>query len=243
MGFKKRVNREDSIVVSDGDMNEINECFNSLKDNLLYMGDEKENKVLQIESSMSGEGKTTLACNLAVSLSFNKKKVLVIDLDFRKPRVHRIFKQQVGDGLVDYISEKISVEQMIKHTSYDGVDVITRGSVIYNPSFLLTSVRFKELISKLRDTYDFIILDSPPILQITDYIHISKVSDAIVLVAAYGRTKRAQLRETSKLLNKDGINVIGTVMTFVDKKDPFSSYYGTYHASYGEDNTVKRRKA
>lgn len=231
---KSRVEREEAIVVTEG-ISSINECYNTLKDNLLFMCDDGKNKVIQVESSYTGEGKTTTTCNLAVSLSFNKKKVVILDLDFRKPRVHRLFKIKNENGLVDYISDKISLEDAIKKTDYEGLDIITRGSPIYNPSFLLSSERFKKLIEDLREKYDFIILDSPPILQLSDYIHISKVSDGVLFVVSYAKTSRAQAREASALLRKDNINVIGAVMTFVDKKDPYSTYYGSYRTRYGYD--------
>lgn len=229
---KKKIDREEAIVVTDA-LNSINECYNTLKDNLLFMTDIEKNKVLQIESSVSGEGKTTLACNLAVSLSYNKKKVLVIDVDFRKPRVNRLFHVPNENGLVDYISKKITFEQLIKKTKYEGVDVITRGSPIYNPSYLLTSESYGQLIEKLRGMYDIIILDSPPVLQISEYTHISKHSDGVLFVVSYGKTKKSELADATDLLKKAGINVIGVVMTRVDNRDPYSYYYGSYKARYG----------
>lgn len=231
----KKVKREEAIVVSET-MNNINECYNSLKDNLIYMCENESTKVIQVESSHSGEGKTTLACNLGVSLSFNQKKVLIMELDFRKPRVNRLFNLSNELGLVDYISEKATFEQIIKKTEYENVEIITRGSPIYNPSFLLTSERFKSLITKLRDIYDYIILDCPPVLQISDYIHVSKVSDGVLFVVAYGKTKRSAVREATQLLRKDNIRVIGSVMTFVDRYDPYSRYYGSYRYRYGYDS-------
>ena len=231
---KKRVRREDAIVVTN-EINSINECYNNLKANILYMTDSDKNKILQVESSVSGEGKTTLACNLAVSMSFNDKKVLVVDLDFRKPRVHRLFNVSNEVGLVDYMSEKTTMDKIIKKTAYENVDVITRGSSIYNPSLLLTSKKFTDLIASLRDKYDFIMLDAPPILQIAEYTHISKVSDGVLFVVCYGKTKRSQVTEAADLLKKGNINVIGAVLTFVDNKDPYAYYYGNYKVRYGYD--------
>lgn len=230
----KKMRREEAIVVTD-EINSVNECYNTLKANLLYMTDIEKNKVIQIESSVSGEGKTTLASNLGVSISFNEKKVLVIDLDFRKPRVNRIFNVSNENGLVDFISDNIGFDKLIKQTSYANVDVITRGSAIYNPTLLLTSKRFTDLMQKLRGMYDFIILDSPPVLQVAEYTHISKVSDGVLFVVCYGQTKRSQIMEAADLLNTNGVRVIGSVLTFVDNKDPYSYYYGSYKARYGYD--------
>ena len=235
---RKKMRREDTIVVTD-EINALNECYNTLKANLLYMTDIEKNKVLQIESSVSGEGKTTLACNLAVSMSFNEKKVLVVDLDFRKPRVNRIFNVSNDNGLVDFISENITFEQLVKHTAYKNVDVVTRGSAIYNPTLLLTSKKFKDLIAKFRGMYDFIILDAPPVLQIAEYTHISKVADSVLFVVCYGQTRRTQISEAAELLKTNNIPVIGSVLTFVDNKDPYSYYYGNYKTRYGYDQMEK----
>lgn len=228
---KKHGRREESIVVSDK-LTSINECYNMLKDNILCISDGNKNKVFQIESSVAGEGKTTLLCNLAVSLSFNKKKVLVLDLDFRKPRVHRPFLIENENGIIDYLSDRIDLDTCIKHTSYDGVDIINRGSKVYNSSIILTSEKFKVLMKQLRDMYDFILIDAPPVLQISDFIHISKVTDGVIFAVAYAQTKRGQVREAMSLLKQNNINVLGTVLTFVDNKDPYSYYY-TYYYGYG----------
>ncbi|MBP5177288.1 MAG: CpsD/CapB family tyrosine-protein kinase, partial [Clostridia bacterium] len=208
---KKKVKREDAIIVTDT-LSSANECYNALKDNLL-LTDITKNQVIQIESCMAGEGKTTLACNLAVSLSFNGIKMLVIDLDFRKPRVNKLFEVPNEDGLVDYMSDKIPFERLIKKTAYENVDVITRGSHIYNPSFLLSSDKFRSFIAKMRGMYDMIILDSPPILQISDYTHISKVADGVLFVVCYRQTTRTELIEAAELLSKADAKVIGAVMT------------------------------
>ena len=235
---RKKMRREDAIVVTD-EISTLNECYNTLKTNVLFMSDAEKNKVIQMESSVSGEGKTTVACNLAVSISFNQKRVLVIDLDFRKPRVNRLFNVLNETGVVDYCSEKATIEQIIKHTSYKNVDVITRGSAIYNPSMLLTSKKFVDLMEKLRGMYDFIILDAPPVLQIAEYTHISKVSDGVLFIIYYGHTKRSQIAESAELLKKGNIRVIGSILTFVDNKDPYSYYYGNYKARYGYDTMEK----
>jgi len=223
---KKKIDREDAIVVTNS-LSTANECYNALKDNLL-MTDIANNKVLQIESCVASEGKTTLACNLAVSLSFNNYKVLVVDLDFRKPRVNKLFEVPNENGLVDYVSGKIEYDALIKKTSYKGVDVITRGSKIYNPSFLLSSEKFINLIKSLREEYDIVLLDSPPVLQISDYTHISKVSDGVLFVVCHRQTRRSELIEATELLEKANIKVIGAVLTRVDTKDPYSYYYGSY---------------
>ena len=234
-GIKKRskkIVRKDEIVVKKDEMSSINECYNTLKDNILFMSGESKPQVIQMESAVEGEGKTTVCTNLAVSLSFNEKKVLVIDLDFRRPRVNRFFALSNDVGLVDYMSDKVTLEEIIKHTEYSGLDVITRGSEIFNPSLLLTSEKFAKLIAASREKYDYIFLDSAPVLQVSEYIHISKVSDGVLFVVAYGKAQKKEIHEASELLKKSGARVLGSVMNFYDVRS--GGYYGNKYYYYGE---------
>ena len=218
-------------MTKDG-VSDVNECYNTIKDNILFMSGEDKPQVIQMESAIAGEGKTTVCCNLATSLSFNNKKVLIIDLDFRRPRVNKFFKVTNENGLVDYMADKIGLEEAIKKTSYENVDVMPRGSSIYNPSLLLTSEKFAALVNDLRKIYDYIFLDAPPVLQVSEYIHVSKVSDGILFIVAYGRTKKHELRDCSDLLRKTDSKIIGTIMTFYDLKK--GGYYGNKYYYYGQ---------
>lgn len=228
-----KIVRKDEIVVKKDEMNAINECYNTLKDNILFMSGENKPQVIQFESSVEGEGKTTVCANLAVSLSFNEKRILVVDLDFRRPRINRFFSLSNEVGLVDYMSDKAKIEEVIKHTEYAGLDIITRGSEIFNPSLLLTSEKFAKLISSLREKYDYIFLDSAPVLQVSEYIHISKVSDGVLFVVAYGKAQKKEIHEASELLKRSGARVLGSVMNFY--KSGSGGYYGNKYYYYGEE--------
>lgn len=227
---KKRISREEAIVVSVNGSSEFDESYNRLKDNVIYYSG-GEHKVIQIESSIAGEGKTTLTCNLGASLALNDKKVVVVDLDFRKARIHRAFKLSAECGLGDFMAGEAEKEQIIKHTQY-GVDVITRGKHIYNASLVLTSEKLIALIRQLKAEYDFVLLDCPPALIISDYINIASFSDGIIFVVAAGYTKRSAVKEAYGLLTRTGTKVIGSVMTFAEKVSHGYSYY-KYH-KYGK---------
>ena len=232
-GTKKRsknTERKVDIVVKKGDMSSISECYNTLKDNILFISGENKAQVIQIESAVKSEGKTTVCCNLAVSLSFNEKKVLIIDLDFRRPHVNRFFSLPNENGIVDYMSDKVSLDDIIKSTEYAGLDIITRGTEIFNPSLLLTSEKFSELIASLRDKYDYIFLDSAPVLQVSEYIHILKISDGVLFVVACGQTQKKEIHEASELLKKSGARVLGSVMNFYNVRS--NGYYGSKYYSY-----------
>lgn len=222
------------IIVTEGSSRFGSHGYTRLRDNLIYINSDGNHKIIQIESAMAKEGKTSVAANLAVSLGITEKKVVVVDLDFRRPRLHRVFHLAKEDGIAEYMMGSIGRDKLIKHTSYKNVDLITRGGEIYNPAIILVSDKFKELISSLRKDYDFVLLDCAPVLQVSDYIHISKVSDGALFLVAYARTTKAQITEAVKELRKNNITILGTLFTMYDrKKDSRYGYgYGSYYAKY-----------
>ena len=166
--FKKKTQTDKiaGIFIDENTKASQYEDYNRLKDNLLYINADGNHKVIQVESSVMSEGKTTLVGNVAVSIGLTNKKVLIMDLDFRRPRVHRLFSFSKDNGISDYFLGKITKQELIKKTNYKNVDVITRGSPVYNSSLLLMSDKFKALIEELKKEYDFIFLDCAPVLQV-----------------------------------------------------------------------------
>lgn len=231
--FKKKRHHDDQgrIFVGEEKGSRV-EGYNRLKDNVLYMNADGNTKVIQIESAVSAEGKTTVVCNLAVSLGLTEKKVVVVDLDFRRPRVHRLFKESKDVGIAEYFLGEATKEQIIKHSTYKNVDIITRGSEIYNSSLVLVSDKFKDFIKELREEYDYVLLDCAPVLQVSDYIHISKVSDGVLFMVAYAITTKGQANEAIKELRKNNANILGTVFTMYDRRKDKDLHYGGYYG-YG----------
>ena len=242
--FRKKRNskaRRERIIVSEGGSRFDSYGYTRLRDNLLYINSDGNHKVIQIESAMAKEGKTSVTANLAVSLGFTDKKVIVIDLDFRRPRLHRVFGLSKEGGIAEYMKGDIAVDQLVKSTKYDNVDLITRGGEVYNPALILVSDKFKALIAELREKYDFVLLDCAPVLQVSDYIHISKVSDGALFIVAYARTTKTQVADAVKELNKNEIPILGTLFTMYDRKKDARygygygyGYGGYYDASYGD---------
>lgn len=239
--FKKKKRNssqtEYGIVVGENSLSGKMEGYNRLRDNILYINSDNNHKVLQVESSVAHEGKTTIASNLAVTLGMINKKVVVVDLDFRRPRVHRKFELSNDNGIADYMLGNIEKKDLIKATKYKNVDIITRGSKVYNATLILVSDKFKELIKELREEYDYVILDCAPVLQVSDYINILQVSDGVVLLVAYGSTTRNQVVETVKEIKKNGGKILGTVFSMYDKGKAKAygygnSYYGKGYYNY-----------
>ncbi len=235
-GKKKKNNAElGKIIVSETASRQNIEGYNRLKDNILYMNADGTKKVIQIESAVKGEAKTTVTCNLAVSLGLTDKKVVVLDLDFYRPRTHRMFNLSKDNGIAEYILGNKKLDEIIKHTEYKNVDLITRGAEIYNSSLVLVSDKFKGMIEELKSKYDYIFLDCPPVLQVSDYIHISHISDGVLFMVCYATTTKTQVAEAIKELKKNGANVLGTVFTMYDRKKDKNYYSGNYYDyTYGE---------
>ncbi|MBO5851194.1 MAG: CpsD/CapB family tyrosine-protein kinase [Clostridia bacterium] len=214
-----------------GRKNGKSESYNRLKDNIIYGSDSGNKKVFQIESSISGEGKSTIATNLAVALVKSGKKVLVLDLDFRRPKMHRAFAIPNFNGLAEYMLGESKREDLIKHTEY-GVDVINRGKAAQNASIIFTSSKFKALIEELREIYDIILFDCPPVLLVSDYMHISKLSDEVIFVVSAGVTHRSQLKEAVELLKQNNVKIFGVVMTYHNSGKFGVKYGGYYNGRY-----------
>ena len=220
------------IIVGDESKAIVAEGYNRLKDNVLYLNADGNKKVIQVESAVKAEGKTTVICNLAVALGLTEKKVVLVDLDFRRPRAHRLFKVEKEIGIAEYVLDKVDLDGITKKTSYKNVDLITRGDDIHNSSLVLVSDKFKNLIKTLRDKYDYVLLDCPPVLQVSDYMHITEVSDGVLFVVAYAQTTKTQVSEAIKELRKNGTDILGTVFSMYDKKKDRNYDGGAYDAYY-----------
>lgn len=232
----KHTHRNNVIIYGKPGYEKITESFNRLKDNILYFNLDNKVKVIQICSATSNEGKTTILTNLAVSLARNEKKVVIVDCDLRAPKVHRAFNLDNEIGISNYMLNDKKIEEVVCKTSYN-VDVISRGNKIENPSALLSSDKFKTLIDTLKDTYDYVLIDCPPVLEISDYMQISTVSDGLLYTVAYGQTKKAAVKEAVSYLKQSKINILGVVYTMVDdKRYKGNGYYLAYENYYNTNS-------
>ena len=238
---RHKLNREEAIVFNNEGFTGIKDQFIRLKDNILYFAADGK-KVIQVESSVASEAKTTTVSNLAVCLGSSGKKTVVIDFDFHKARLHRTFEVKNENGLAEYVAGKVTKEEMIKQTKYENVSIIPRGGEISNASIVLTSKKVKDLIEELKRDFDFILLDCPPVLLVSDYIHISQLSDGILFNVAYGVTKKRQVSEAISLLRQNNLNIIGAVYTFYDpkKSNNYSEYNYNYYHYYGYGEKTKK---
>ena len=192
----------------------IIDAFEKLQVNIGLSSVDKKLQVIQITSSVQDEGKTTVAVNLANSYAVKGAKVLLVDLDIRRPKVHRNFDKPNENGLVDFAAGKIKKEDLIVHTK-NNIDIILTGSKTPYPVKLLESDLIKSLLDEARQKYDYIILDTPPVAVVVDPLIVSKLTDGVLFIVEADRTKRTSIKEAIHLLEKAQANIIGLVIKSV----------------------------
>ncbi len=210
----------------------FNEEIKKIRTNIKFSSVNEDVKVICITSSLPGEGKSLISANLAASFAQYDEKVLLIDCDLRKGRQKQLFNIPVSKslGLSKLLINKkwdSEYKNYIKESKIKNLALITTGIYPPNPSELLTSERFANLINKLKEDYDRIILDCPPIEGLSDALVVSSLSDITVLVAKYKSTPVKLLEKSKKALDKVGSRIAGVVLNHVDK-EPNTYYYGYY---------------
>lgn len=206
----------------------ISESYRRLRINTVYANPDKEYKVIMVTSSTKGEGKSTIAANLAVTFAEAEKSVLIIDLDLRRPTQHSIYGEPKEPGLVELLFDDISLEKAINETIAPNVDLITAGKKTPEPASVLDSRRLKSLIEKLKERYDHIILDTAPYGIISDSASLLRLTDGIILVSKFATTTHREFNFTLDGLNHLKADIIGTVLNAFDPKKS-SDYYTNYY--------------
>ena len=208
------------------------EPYNRLIANVKYSNVDNPYKVISFTSSIMDELKTTVASNFAFTLAHNEKTVIVVDLDTRKPRVHKMFNVTKENGIVEYLDGSIKFEEMVKKTD-KGVDVITVGKNVVNPVTLLESEKLKNLIKELREKYDYVIIDTPPLMACNDSAIIAGIVDGVVFNVAINQGKKKEIRASINQLQDANANIIGINITKASIKDR-GGYYYYYYENYGD---------
>ncbi len=191
------------------------EAYRQLRTHMLLSKGHAKMKSLLVTSSVPGEGKTTMAVNTAISLARTGALVLLIDADMRKPRLHKIFGLENEDGLSTILSDEVGdVEalKVIQHHEKSGVDVLTSGPVVAEATEYLGSDQMRKLVSTFRFTYDFIVIDSPPVAYFADGVLLSALVDGVVLVVNSGESMRDTVRQAYQVLQDVGANIYGVVL-------------------------------
>lgn len=216
----------------------LSESYKSIRTSLEFLRRKQDVRVLLVTSPQSGDGKSTTASNLAITLALAGRKVLLVDADLRRPSQHRIYNLGRDRGLTQVLKDLMPFSRAVQPTPVENLDLLAVGPEVSNPAELLASGRLDEFLREVRQVYDLVILDSSPLLAVTDPSIIAAAVDGIILVARSSVTRRHEAERTAELLKILGIPVLGSVINGVTCEQ---AGYG-YGDGYGTDGASSPRR-
>jgi capsular exopolysaccharide synthesis family protein len=209
------------------------EACRSIRTNMLFISAQKEFSLFSVTSPGPQDGKTTVAINLAVTMAQAGGRVLLIDVDMRKPRIHKSFGLKSDKGISSVLAGDVQLKDAICKSEVPNLDVLPCGPMPPNPAELLHTERFRQILAQCRSSYDRVVLDSPPIAPVTDPAIIGSVTDGVVLVLRAGHTTRDAAKYARRQLNDAGARILGLVINKTDRKGSGYGYGYGYYAPYG----------
>ena len=220
------------------------EAFKALRTRVQFTNiDSDVFKTILITSATPQEGKTVISVNLAGSFAQTGKKVLIVDCDLRKPRMHTIFEANKKPGLVDYLFNQVSLNEIIRQSSmFENLSFVTSGTIPPNPAEILQSKAMLKFLDDMRSMFDMIILDSPPIISVTDSEILSRVADGALLVVKADSTEVELMQHAVELMRNERSPFLGVVLNNFVYKNGYGSYY-KYYYYYSQPANGKKEKA
>ncbi|HEY2675023.1 MAG TPA: polysaccharide biosynthesis tyrosine autokinase [Rugosimonospora sp.] len=204
------------------------EALRKLRTNLRFVNIQEPSRIIAVTSATQGEGKTTTCCNLAITLAETGSRVLLVDADLRRPKVAHYFGLTSEVGLTDVLIGEVTVQDAVQPWGDKGLFVLASGSVPPNPSELLGSARMADLLTTLREWADIIIIDTPPLLSVTDGAVVAVQTDGTVLVTRSGKTTQAQVTAAVRALQTVAARVLGCVLNMTKASKADAYYYKSY---------------
>ena len=204
----------------------VAEAYRTLRTNIQYSSFDNEYRTIVVTSSEPGEGKTVTSGNLALALAQGENKVLLVDCDMRKPSIHKNFRISNESGLTDLLLHKKSMEQVMVNYNKN-LTIVPAGRVSPNPSEMLGSRAMGTFLEEMKNHFDYIVMDTPPLGAVTDAQVLSTKVDGTILVVKAGATKKDVVINSVNLIKKVNGNLIGTVLNGVEQsKNKYYYYYG-----------------
>lgn len=217
--------------------NPATEAYRVIRTSIQFAQAGKELKTLAFTSCMPNEGKSITVANLAVVLTQAGKSVLLLDCDMRNPTVHKNFNLSNKVGLSSCISMGTALSDAVQKTSIEGLYALTGGVIPPNPSELLGSEQMKNVLQRAKEQYDYVLIDTPPVMPVTDALIVSRFVDGMILVIASAEVKVEMARDVKNQLVNAGANILGVVLNKVRSEHHgygYYYYYGSKEASNGE---------
>lgn len=236
--IKKVIDSVDaSIITLHHSRGRIAEAFRSVRTGLFFSSRGSELKVVQVTSPVPGDGKSTLSANLAVTMAQSGRRVLLIDADFRRPRLHKLFGLEVDAGLAQLVSGESEIDEATYTTCIANLSLMAGGKRPSNPAELLSSNRFAELVEILRQKYDIIIIDTPPLLAVSDPSVVASLVDGVVLTMRLRRNVKPLATRAFRVLESVDAQILGVVVNGVSTEAAYGGYgynysYNDYRYSY-----------
>ncbi len=227
--------RKEPAISFDRDNSSIAEAFRKLRTNLQFLSVDNPPRAIVIASSLPEEGKSTTAINLALALAEAGRNVAIVDGDMRRPKLAQYLGAVGTVGFSTVLSNAVSLDDALQETRFPRLTLLAAGAVPPNPSELLGSVAAQKVLSDLRSRFDYVIVDSSPLLAVTDAAILANSSDGVLVMARFGQTKRDQLAHAIKNLEDVGASVLGTVFTMTPTRGGASYSYN--YGYYGEGQT------
>lgn len=224
------------IILKDNPKSPISEAYRTLRTNIQFASFDGDMKTIVITSSTPGEGKSTTAANIAYSLHETGKEVILIDCDLRKPTVHKRFKLSNQKGLTDLLRDDFDFSYIQKFE--ENLYILTSGTLPPNPAEVLSSNKMRNFLEKLKNEFDYIIIDTPPVISVTDAQILSTMADGVILVISSGEADRQAAAKAKELLLNVKAKILGVVLNKIDI-DSNKGYRYYYYYEGGEKR--KRR--
>jgi capsular exopolysaccharide synthesis family protein len=206
------------------------EAARNIRTGVMFSFADKPRKLILITSTTQGEGKTFVASNLATAIAQTGKNTLLVDTDFRKPRINKIFNITKNPGLSNHLIGETDFESIIKSTCVPNLSIATCGFILPNPSEMLGSTNMEEFCKTVKERFDMVIFDSPPVMTVTDAIVLSGIMDGLIIVIKSGETVRETAKRAISQLTGNRCEILGAVVNYVDIS--IGSYYYQYYSHY-----------
>lgn len=220
---------ESKLVTRFSPRTPVSEAYHSLRTHIQFAAANRPAQVLMVTSAVTKEGKSTILTNLAITLAQAGARVLVVDSDLRRPTLHNFFNVENDRGLTNILQGQLTLDEAAKGTEIENLFLITSGEEAGNPSEMMASKGLKELLAEARGKYDFVLMDSPPLILVTDPVALATHVDATLLVVASGFVGRGEILRAAALLRNVNAPTLGVVLNGLDIKKMYGSYYYYFH--------------